>query len=152
MGPLAWLVLGLILLVVEMLTPGLFFFACFSVGAFAASLATFLDAPSWAAWVIFFAVSLLAILIVAPLARRWIKRTPVAKVGLDSLEGQTARVIEAIDPITGKGQVRLANGAIWRAVSDQPIVEGLQVKIACIIGARLQVSPISEVTSNEEQS
>ena len=151
MGSLVWLVLGLILLVIEMLTPGLFFFACFSVGAFTASLAVMLGAPAWAAWALFFVVSLLAILIVAPVARRWMKKSPAVPVGLDSLAGQMARVIEAIDPDTGKGQVRLVNGAIWRAISDQPIPEGSHVEIVSVVGARLQVSPSSEATSNKEQ-
>jgi len=152
MSPLVWLIIGLTLLVMEMLTPGLFFFACFSVGAFAASLAALLDAPPWAVWALFFVVSFLAILIIAPIARRWMKKSPYVPVGLDSLEGQTARVIEDINPDTGKGQVRLTNGAIWRAVSDRPIAENSEVKIACVVGTRLQVSPNIEATSNEEQS
>jgi len=151
MSPLVWLVLGLILLVIEMLTPGLFFFACFSAGAFAASLVCLLGAPAWAAWALFFVVSFLAILIIAPIARRWMKKSPVVPVGLDSLEGQMARVTEAIDPNTAKGQIRLANGAIWRAVSDQPIAEGSQVEIARVIGTRLQVIPGVKTTSNKEQ-
>jgi len=150
MESLAWLVLGIILLVIEMLTPGLFFFACFSAGAFAASLFALLGVPLWATWAIFFVVSTFAILIVVPIARRWVKKNPSVRVGLDSLEGQSAQVIEAIDPASGKGQVRLTNGSIWRAISDMPIAEDSQVRINCVTGTRLQVSPNLESASNKE--
>ena len=150
MSPLLWLVIAIALFVIEMLTPGLFFFACFGAGALAAWLTAMLGAPAWAAWAIFFAASFLLILLVAPIARRWMKKHTTVPVGLDSLEGQSAQVIESVDPATGKGQVRLANGAIWRAICDQPIAEGSQVKINCVIGTRLQVSPNLESASNKE--
>jgi membrane protein implicated in regulation of membrane protease activity len=152
MNALTWLVIAIVLLVIEMVTPGIFFFACFSVGAFAATLAAFLGCPSWAVWVIFSSVSILLIFLVAPLARRWMKKIPSTPVGLDSLEGQRAQVIEPIDPGTGKGQVRLSNGAIWRAMSDLPIAEGSHVEIVCITGTRLQVNPSSEAAASKEQS
>jgi membrane protein implicated in regulation of membrane protease activity len=151
MGAVAWLITAIVLLVVEMLTPGIFFFACFSVGAFAASLAEFLGCPDWAVWAIFFSVSVLLIFLVAPLARRWMKKIPSTPVGLDSLEGQKAQVIEPIDPSTGKGQVRLSNGAIWRAVSAMPIAEGAQVQVVCVTGTRLQVNPSAEAPASKEQ-
>jgi membrane protein implicated in regulation of membrane protease activity len=151
MSALTWLVIAIVLLVIEMVTPGIFFFACFSVGAFAATLAAFLGCPFWAIWVIFFSVSILLIFLVAPFARRWMKKIPPTPVGLDSLEGQRAQVIEPIDPGTGKGQVRLSNGAIWRAMSDLPITEGSQVEIVCITGTRLQVNPSSEAAASKEQ-
>ena len=150
MSPLLWLVIAMVLFVIEMLTPGLFFFACFGAGALIASLFAMLGAPQWAAWTIFFVTSLLFILLVAPIARRWMKKTTTVPVGLDSLEGQNAQVIETIDPVTGKGQVRLTNGAIWRAISDQSVTEGSQVKINCIVGARLQVSQNFESPSTKE--
>jgi len=149
MNPLVWLVMGIVLLVIEMLTPGLFFFACFGVGALVASLIAVLGAPAWAIWAVFFIASFLLILLVAPIARRWMKKHPAVPVGLDSLEGQNAQVIEAIEPLTGKGQVRLTNGAIWRAICDQPIAEGSQVKVNGVIGTRLQViNPNPESTYN----
>jgi membrane protein implicated in regulation of membrane protease activity len=150
MSPLAWLVLAVILLVIEMITPGIFFFACLSAGAFIASFAALIGAPEWAEWTAFFASSILLIFIVAPLARRWMKRNPSTPVGLDTLEGKVAHVIEAIDPNTGKGKVKVLNGAIWLATSDQPIGEGAQVKVISIVGTRLQVSLNPEAASTME--
>jgi membrane protein implicated in regulation of membrane protease activity len=147
MSFLAWLVLGILLLVLEMLTPGAFFIACLGVGALVASLAALAGFPMWVGWAVFFVVSFALVLFVAPLARRWMKIMPSAPVGLDSFEGQVARVMEDVDPGTGKGQVRLANGSIWLVASDQPIAKGVCVKIKGIAGTRLLVNPVSEEAS-----
>jgi membrane protein implicated in regulation of membrane protease activity len=150
MSPVVWwLIAAVVLLVVEMLTPGLFFFACFGIGALVASLMSLLDTPAWATWAAFFAISLLLILLVAPIARRWMKRARSVSVGLDSIEGQVGRVIVAINPETGIGQVRLSNGAVWRAACDQPLTEGTQVKIIQITGTTLQVNPAPEAIIKE---
>jgi membrane protein implicated in regulation of membrane protease activity len=146
MSFLAWLVLGILLLVLEMLTPGVFFIACLGVGALAASLMALVGSPAWVHWVVFFAVSFLLVLFVAPIARRWMKKMPSAPVGLDSVEGQVAHVIEDVDPDTGKGQVRLANGSIWLVASDQPMAKGSRVEVKGITGTRLLVDPVSEDT------
>ncbi|MDR2697077.1 MAG: NfeD family protein [Holophagales bacterium] len=150
MSPLIWLVIAIVLFVIEMVTPGVFFFACFGVGALIASLAAKLGLPSLGVWTLFFVVSLLLVLLVAPLVRRWMKKMPVVPVGLDSLEGQIAQVIEAIEPASVKGQVRLASGAIWRATSDHFLAEGSNAEIIRVTGVRLQVSPVSESVSNKE--
>jgi len=150
MNPLVWLVVAIVLFVIEMVTPGVFFFACFGVGALVASLADKLGFPYWGVWTIFFVVSLLLLLLAAPIVRRWMKKMPVVPVGLDSLEGQIAQVIETIEPASTKGQVRLASGAIWRATSDHSIAEGAKAEIICVTGIRLQVIPVSEPVSNKE--
>jgi membrane protein implicated in regulation of membrane protease activity len=133
-----------------MITPGVFFFACLSAGGFIASLAAVLGAPAWLSWTVFFATSIILVFLVAPLARRWMKRNPATPVGLDSLKGRSAHVIEGIDPISGKGKVRIQNGAIWNATCDQAIEEGSTVIIDSVIGTRLKVGFSSEATSNQE--
>ncbi len=85
MPALWWLVASLALLVIEMVTPGLFFFACLAVGALVASLAVWLGVGHGASWVVFFGSSTALIMTVAPLARRWLKRLPPSPVGLDAL-------------------------------------------------------------------
>lgn len=141
MPALWWLVLSLVFLVIEMVTPGLFFFACLAVGALASALAVWLGAGPIPSWVIFFVGSAALILTVAPLARRWMKHIPPAPVGLDALAGQRARVVEALDPSTGKGQVRLDNAALWRAASNVPIGVDTWVRVQDVVGTRLRVRP-----------
>ncbi len=150
MSALWWLILSLLLLVIEMITPGLFFFACLAAGALLTALATWLGAGPIAAWTLFFVSSALLILMVAPLARRWMKRIPTSPVGLDSMVGQRARVVEALDPATGKGQVRLESGAHWRASAEEPIPTGTWVEVLEVIGTRLRVKPQPEPFPSKE--
>jgi membrane protein implicated in regulation of membrane protease activity len=79
------------------------------------------------------------------------KRIPPSPVGLDSLTGQRARVVEALDPATGKGQVRLDNGALWRAIAAEPIPQDTWVQVQEVTGTRLRVrsSQPDEPTSKE---
>lgn len=150
MSPIAWLLLALLFFLVEMATPGLFFFACLGGGAILAAVAAWLGAGAGVTWGVFFGSSTLLVLLVAPLARRWMKRIPPSPVGLDSLPGQQAMVVEALDPRSGKGQVRLDNGALWRAVSQDPVSEGTRVRILEVVGTRLRVGPLSPHPSSLE--
>jgi membrane protein implicated in regulation of membrane protease activity len=150
MPALWWLVLSLVLLVIEMVTPGLFFFACLAVGALLAALAVWLGAGVTGSWTVFFVSSAALILIVAPLARRWMKRIPPSPVGLDAMVGQRARVVEALDPTSGKGQVRLENGACWRATAEVPIAADTWVQILEVVGTRLRVCSQSDEPSPKE--
>ena len=145
-----WLLFSLILLVIEMVTPGLFFFACLAVGALFAALAAGLGASHVTSWIVFFLSSAALILAAAPIARRWMKGIPSSSVGLGSLPGQRARVVESLDPATGKGQVRLDNGALWRAVSKEPIPQDTWVQIQEVVGTRLRVNPFPSQPSQQE--
>jgi len=142
-----WVLSALVLFLIEMITPGLFFFACMAVGALLAGLVTWLGlGPVWA-WTVFFGSSTILVLVVAPLARRWLKRIPPSPVGLDAMVGRRARVVEAIDPTTGQGQVRVENGAHWRAIAEDPIPVDTWVQILEVVGTRLRVSLSSDSTS-----
>jgi len=92
----------------------------------------------------------LLVLVVAPLARRWMKRLPPSPVGLDALVGQRARVIEAIDPVSGTGQVRLEGGAVWRATAGEPIPSDSWVVVRKVVGTRLEVCQPSGTEATEE--
>lgn len=141
MTPTYWLIAAVLFLVIEMVTPGLFFFACLAVGALLAAGAGWLGFGNTASWIVFLLSSTLLVLAVAPLARRWMKRMPQTPVGLSALEGQRARVVEALDPDRATGQVRLENGALWRAISVEPIPSDTWVRILEVTGTRLRVAP-----------
>ena len=135
-----WFLGALVLFLIEMITPGLFFFACLAVGALLAGVAAWLGAGPWVVWGIFFVSSTLLVLLVAPLARRWTRNLPTDRVGLDALPGQRARVVESVDPESGRGQVRLENGALWRAVAEVPIAQDSWVQVLEVVGTRLRVN------------
>ncbi len=142
-----WLIAAVVFFVIEMVTPGLFFFACLAVGALLAALTAWMGWSGLANWMVFLGSSTLLVLIIAPLARRYMRRMPTEPVGLGALQGQRARVVERLDPDQGTGQVRLENGALWRAVSDAHIPEATWVRVLDVTGTRLRVEP--EPTSKE---
>lgn len=135
---------ALLLLTIEIVTPGVFFFACLGVGALAAGSAALLGAGPLTSWIVFFATSTLLVLTVAPLVRRIMKRQNTEPVGLDALKGQRVLVIEALDPVTGQGQVRVANGALWRVLSEEAAPVGDSVEVVDIVGTRLKVRPMNQ--------
>lgn len=149
MPALWWLLSALLLLVIEMITPGLFYFACLGGGALLAAAAVGLGAGPGLSWGVFFAGSTLLVLLVAPLARRWLRRLPASPVGLDAMTGQRAHVLEALDPATGKGLVRLESGARWRAVAKEAIPAGTWVEILGVTGTRLRVRNLSTPPTKE---
>ncbi len=130
-----------------MVTPGVFFFACMAVGAFAAGIAALLGASPGATWATFFFTSTFLVFAVAPLVRRFMKRQSTETVGLDALKGQQAMVVEALDPLTGQGQVRVSNGALWRVVAEEPTPIGAWVEVVDIVGTRLKVRPSQQPSS-----
>lgn len=151
MNALWWLVAALILLVVEMVTPGLFFFACLAAGALAAAVAAWAGAGAWACWGTFFGASTLLVLIVAPLARRWMKRIPESPVGLSALAGQRARVTHGIHPgFRRNGQVGGGPPEGAAGEAHLPIPAETWVEVLEVVGTRLRVRPLPDPSTPKE--
>lgn len=97
-----WLIVGLALFVVELLTPG-FVVACFGVGALLASLIALFGGGLF--WQVFaFSVgSIAALLLLRPLLNHGKKDASGAKIapdkatGMDALKGRTVLVVKQID-------------------------------------------------------
>lgn len=132
-----WLILGMILFVIEILTPGVFFFACLGIGAVCASFSSLLDLPAWFPWIIFAVTSILSIYFVRPLAKKIIKFKP-EKSNVDALIGQIVLVVEAIEP-PNMGMVKV-EGELWRAEANEKIEKDNKVKIIAIKGTHLEVT------------
>lgn len=133
---IAWLIAAIVLFVVEMTTPGAFYFACLGLGALTASLAAYLQAPLWVSWLAFFGCSVLFVLIARPIAKKMMDGESRPS-NIDELVGQEALVIERIVPYKG-GQIKV-KGEIWRAESTQEIPVDSLVEIIKVEGARLIV-------------
>ncbi|MGN0545837.1 MAG: NfeD family protein [Acutalibacteraceae bacterium] len=109
-----WIVLLVVLVIVEAATAQLVTI-WFAAGAAAALIAERCHAPEWLQWIIFIAVSVIALIATRPLVRKATKnkRQPT---NADRCIGQTAVVLEEINNIEGKGQVQV-NGIPWTARS-----------------------------------
>ena len=131
-----WIMAALVLFIVEMLTPGVFFFACLALGALVAGISTFVAVPAVVPWIVFVVVSIGSMYIVRPIAQKYFAH-PMKKTGVDALVGQEVLVTEAINP-PQLGAIK-AQGEVWRAQSVQPIAVGVAVTIMDVQGNHVVV-------------
>ena len=108
----AWLIAMVVFLIVEAIAPGLVSI-WFAAGALAALLAAAVGAPLWLQVVWFLVVSVAALALTRPLARKYVNgRTQPTNA--DRILGKECVVKETIDNLQGTGAVA-ADGKIWTA-------------------------------------
>ncbi len=129
-----WILLGLLLLVAEILTPGGFYIIFFGVGAVAVGILAGFDlaGPLWFQFVLFSLVSVLAL---------WLFREKLLSLthsgprqNVDSFIGETAVVAEDIaSHAIGRAELR---GTSWTArnVSERPLLRGERCTVERIEG------------------
>jgi inner membrane protein len=108
-----WLLLGFVLLVLELMTPGGFFIFFFGVGAIVVGLLTVLGVAGSAAvqWLLFAVISIAAFAIFRRPLQGWLGRRPDHEV--DALVGQVAITLGEIGvQEIGKAELR---GTAWAA-------------------------------------
>jgi membrane protein implicated in regulation of membrane protease activity len=140
-GWVLWLIAAGVFGIGEMLTTS-FFLAPFAGGAALAAVADLAGASEAAAWVVFVAVSLLALVVVRPIARSHLKTPPHIRTGAAALIGKPAIVLERIANQEGVGCVKI-EGEVWTARAlddDEEIEKGTRVHVVEIRGATALVS------------
>lgn len=137
---LFWLIAMVLFGVLEAVTVGLTSI-WFALGALGALVAAAASAPVIVQIVVFLGVSFLTLLLVRPLAQRFVNDRKVA-TNADRVIGREAVVTEDIDNIQGKGRVSIS-GADWtaRAEDDRPIPAGSKVQVLRIEGVKVIVAP-----------
>lgn len=141
-----WLVLMVIFLVAEASTVTLVSL-WFAAGALAAMLVCLLGGAVWLQITAFLAVSVVTLLALRPLVRKYV--TPkLTATNIDSVIGSTGLVTVAIDNVSAAGQVKLG-AMVWtaRSTSGAMIPEGTKVRVDKIEGVKVFVSP-AEVPAN----
>lgn len=143
---IVWLILLLAFAALEGITVGLTSI-WFAAGALAALIAALLHGPLWLQIALFLVVSILCLLAVRPLARKYVN-TQAQPTNADRVIGAEARVTEDIDNIQGKGAVSVG-GIIWtaRSDSDEVIPAGSLVRVLRIEGVKVFVELIKEETT-----
>lgn len=123
-----WIGLGLALIVLEFVVPGLiivFFGAAALAVALLVSLGLF---PAWQSQIFVWAVlSLVLILVLRRQVRRWFPSLEEVGHPEESLVGESVQVLEDI-PAGGEGRVRF-QGSTWRAQSEEALSAGEVAKI-----------------------
>lgn len=128
---LIWFLIGLVLLILEFMLPGLIVFF-FGVGACIVSLICLLTDISLNTQLLIFILSSVLLLL---FLRRWLKGIFLGHIvskqdtreNLEEFVGQRAVVTEKITP-KGGGKVEL-HGTNWTAEADEEITEGTVVEI-----------------------
>lgn len=148
--PVFWLVALIVFGIVEGATAGLASI-WFAVGALAALVSALLGAPLWVQIVLFLAVSLATLLMVRPVAQKYLNPKKEA-TNADRVIGAEGIVTQTIDNVKGGGQVNIA-GQTWTARADDHSVipEGTLVFILRIEGVKVYVTPaaVSQTAAKE---
>ena len=138
-----WLIALIVFAVGEAITVGLTS-VWFAVGALGALIAAGFGAALWLQVVVFLALSGVTLLLVRPLAKKFL--TPrYQATNADRVIGATALVTEEIDNLKGQGQVTVA-GVVWtaRADGDEVVPRGAKVRVLRIEGVKVIVTPSAQ--------
>ena len=137
----AWLVLLVVLLVIEIVTVGL----TTIWGAGGALILNILDVPFAGQVVAFFIVTILLLVFTRPFAMRFIN-TRRLKTNYEGIIGKTIRISQKVDNI-GQTGMAVVNGTEWTVRSEQDNVildPGTLAKVVNISGVKLIVKKYEE--------
>lgn len=138
-----WLILCIVMIIIEIATVGNLVTIWFAIGAGCAYITSLFTDSLWAEFSVFIVVSLIALILMRPLAKKMLKGN-VINTNADSLIGRQFRIHEAIEEQKW-GSIKV-NGSIWSAttVEREYIPENTLVEIIAIEGVKLIVRKIGE--------
>jgi len=140
-----WLSGGILLMVLEILTPGVFFM-WIGIGAFATGLISFIFPAMSNLWLglVFAALAVISVIAGKKLMSRYISRSKENEVNSSpdrKFTGRTFTVSESI--VNGRGKI-IVGDSVWQASSDSDIKEGTTVKVIGGDGAVLKVEAVKK--------
>ncbi len=143
-----WIIIGVILLIVEIFTPG-FVVATFGIGCLFAAIPAALEWHFLWQLLIFSVATFLSFLFVRPFYMKYLfPEEEQIPTNVDALVGQQAMVLEEINNLKNTGRVKVG-GEDWKAISkdDSIIPSESKVKIVAIDGVKLIVEKLPEEES-----
>jgi membrane protein implicated in regulation of membrane protease activity len=134
-----WMILGLVLLACEMITPGTFFFMFLGISGLLAGLAALLvpGMPAWAPWLLFSVFSAISLAFFRKPLMEKFKLSGKHAPKVDALTGETAVALDDIAPgAMGKVELR---GAAWSArnIGELPVKRSERLKVDRVDGLTL---------------
>jgi membrane protein implicated in regulation of membrane protease activity len=135
-----WLLLGLVLLGVELLTPGGFYVLFFGVAALVVGCLAGLGVggPVWVQLVVFSVLSVAFLALLRPHLVRW-TRSEERPDPMDTLEGESAVLADDLAPgAYGKAELR---GTTWTVLNrdQRPLARGQRARVVRVDGLTLWV-------------
>ena len=138
-----WLIVFIVMLIIEAATTALAT-VWFAAGALVAMIMDLCGAPLNLQIIVMAAVSVVTFAICMIWIRpklESLRRANVQRTNADRLIGMEGVVIVPVNPLEGKGQVKV-EGQVWSAKAERSITEGTKVKIMAIEGVKLIVDPV----------
>jgi membrane protein implicated in regulation of membrane protease activity len=137
--PIFWLILVVVFSVFEAATVSLVSI-WFAAGALFAMIAALLGLPNWAQFTAFVLSSLISMVLLRPLIKKYIKQTKSA-TNADMMIGKFAKITESIEAGGGVGRAH-SDGLDWAVISEngEEISEGELVTVKAIEGVKLVVA------------
>jgi len=135
-----WLVLGLILVGAEIVSPG-FYLLFFGIAALAVGTMAGLEIiqQMWLEWLLFSVLAIASLLLLRGPLLRMTQHAPMQT--MDSMVGESATLLEDLPPgHTGKAELR---GTTWttRAEGSSVLTKGQHVIVTRVDGLMLWVKP-----------
>ena len=144
-----WLIVAIMLSVVEMLSPGLFFFLSFSLGALITAGMSLVFGTLAGQLNVFFVSSLVAFLVL----HQWVKRRqgrfhPASETNMDALKGKKVH-LASVSSHARTGSLRI-DGDVWtaRAIDNKQLQEGALVEVIGIKGCHVLVKTVEKHTNH----
>lgn len=137
-----WMYAGIILLILEVFTPG-FIIACIGLGALCASAIAYLGFNIDSQLITFAISTLISLFIIRPVLLKKGGNEDQIKTNTDALIGRVGSVTESIDNSLQKGRV-VIDGDYWKANSsnNEIISEHTKVKVTSIDSTIITVKKI----------
>lgn len=137
-----WLIIAGAFIILEIATMGFLVF-WFAVGAIVAMIVSIFIENIIIQSVVFLIVSTILLFATKPLVNKIMPKDSYVKTNSYSVEGKIGKVTIDIEPIEGKGQVKIA-GEAWSAKSadDTYIPKDTEVVIEKIEGVKAIVKPL----------
>ena len=137
-----WMLLGLVLLGIEMVTPGGFYILFFGLAALiVGSLAGLgIAQADWLQWLMFSGLAILSLLVFrGPLLAR-LKKQDTDLPAVDTLAGESATPLENL-AVSGTGKAEL-RGTTWTAhnAGPTPLTKGQRCKVDRVEGLTIWIS------------
>ncbi|MEG0469331.1 NfeD family protein [Amedibacillus sp. YH-ame6] len=138
---LIWVIVCIAAVLIELATPTALVSIWFAVGGAIGAIAALIHLPVWTQIVCFVVVSLVSMLIVRPVATRYLRGNVIA-TNADRCIGSIAVVTKKLSKEEW-GEVKVS-GSLWHAVpvDDEVIEEQEKVKVIAIEGAKLLVKRV----------
>lgn len=136
-----WLFLGLILLGIEVMTPGGFYILFFGLAALVVGALAGLQIlqSEWVQWLLFSLLSVGSLMIFRDPLRRLANADALKDDRVDSLIGESVLVLDSLGPSEqGKAELR---GSVWNAknAGTGPLGKGQRARVAKVEGLTLWI-------------